>query len=120
MWAGKGVREERPQGTFGEGGDPVRASFPWCHGALVRVYGQRGRSFGPHEQSCGALRIVESSNGLVGRCPFLASRKPNLDIPSSQSRVVSHPHNAVGVQQTTWYHSEFLRMERLMGVAEED
>ncbi|KAJ7463599.1 hypothetical protein FB451DRAFT_1180083 [Mycena latifolia] len=95
-WAGKGVRKECPQGTLGAGGDPVGASFPWCHGALVRAYGQRGQSFGPHKQSHGALRIVESSNGLVGRCPFPANRKPNPDIPSSQSRVVPRGANDSG------------------------
>ncbi|KAJ7434067.1 hypothetical protein FB451DRAFT_1195731 [Mycena latifolia] len=88
VWSGKGVHEERPLWTFGEGGNPVGTSLPWCHGAFIRTYGLRGRSFGPSEQSCGALRIVERSNGLVGRCPFPASRKPNPDIPSSQSCMV--------------------------------
>ncbi|KAJ7474218.1 hypothetical protein FB451DRAFT_1367175 [Mycena latifolia] len=87
--AGKGLCRERPLWTFGERCDPVRTSLPWCHGAFVRTFGPGGRSFGPSERSHGALRIVEGLNGLVERRPFPVSRKPNLDIPSSRSCVVS-------------------------------
>ncbi|KAJ7451018.1 hypothetical protein FB451DRAFT_1374437 [Mycena latifolia] len=60
MWAGRGLREEHPLWTFGEGGDPIRTSLPWCHGAFVRTYGPRGRSFSPGEQSYG--RTAQSDN----------------------------------------------------------
>ncbi|KAJ7470457.1 hypothetical protein FB451DRAFT_1368356 [Mycena latifolia] len=103
MWAGKGLCEERPLWTFGEGGDPVGTSLLWCHGAFVRMYGPRGQSFSPSERSCGALRMVESKQEAQSGYSFVPrSRGAGRSIVTHVGCIAPSQSTRIPLLACTW------------------